>query len=128
MKLKKILAVVAMVGCLLVVPKIALADGFSPICDDPDVDPALLEQAGCGKTEDDSLMKAVARGINTAISVVGIVSVVVIVFGGQRYIVSAGDASKVKQAKDMIVYAIVGLLVAGLAWGIVNFVVVSIFK
>jgi hypothetical protein len=46
-----------------------------------------------------------------------------IIYGGIRYTTSAGDSSHVKAAKDTILYAVVGLVVAILAYAIVNFVV-----
>lgn len=64
--------------------------------------------------------------INFLLYAIGILSVIMIIIGGLRYVVSAGDATAVKGAKDTILYAIVGLVVAFVAWGIVNFVT-SIF-
>lgn len=71
----------------------------------------------------DDFTKTIEQIINVAITVVGIAAVSVIVFAGQRYITSAGDASKAKQAKDMIMYAVIGLIIAILSWAIISFVV-----
>jgi hypothetical protein len=46
-----------------------------------------------------------------------------IVLGGIRYTTSNGEASQVKGAKDTILYAVIGLIVAIMAFAIVNFVV-----
>ena len=54
--------------------------------------------------------------------IIGAVSVIMIIVGGIKYVISNGDASKVKSAKDTIMYAVVGLIVALLAYAIVNFV------
>jgi hypothetical protein len=65
-------------------------------------------------------------GIKTILSVVfaiiGGISVVYIVIGGLKYTVSGGDAAGVKKAKETITYALVGLIVAFLAFGAVNFI------
>jgi type IV secretion system pilin len=61
--------------------------------------------------------------INTALMVLGMISVLMIVIGGIRYTTSNGNATHVKEAKDTILYAIVGLVVAILSYTIVNFVV-----
>jgi len=61
--------------------------------------------------------------INVILYVLGIISVGFIIYGGVKYSMSAGDAAKVKSAKDTIMYAIVGLIVAILAFAIVNFVI-----
>lgn len=50
-------------------------------------------------------------------------SVLVIVLGGLLYVISAGDANTTKRAKDAILYAVVGLVVAILAQAIVSFVI-----
>jgi uncharacterized membrane protein YjfL (UPF0719 family) len=45
-----------------------------------------------------------------------------IIVGGIKYVISNGDSSKVKSAKDTIMYSVVGLVVALLAYAIVKFV------
>ena len=60
--------------------------------------------------------------INAIIFVIGIVAVVMIIIGGINYATSQGDPSKVKKGKDTILYGIIGLVVALLAYAIVNFV------
>lgn len=57
------------------------------------------------------------------LAAIGIVSVVMLIFGGFRYIISGGDAKKVTDAKNTILYAIIGLVIALLAYAIVNFIV-----
>ncbi|HEU5121380.1 MAG TPA: pilin [Candidatus Saccharimonadales bacterium] len=60
--------------------------------------------------------------INTLLYVIGIIAVIMIVVGGIRYSLSGGNASQVKEAKDTILYAVIGLVVAIMAFAIVNFV------
>ena len=64
--------------------------------------------------------------INAVIGVLGIVCVVVIIIGGINYMTSAGDAGKVKKAKDTILYGVIGLVICVLAFAIVNFVLANI--
>lgn len=54
--------------------------------------------------------------------VVGLVSVIMIIFGGFRYITSAGDSTKITAAKNTIVYAVIGLVIVAIAQFIVQFV------
>lgn len=54
--------------------------------------------------------------------VAGIVAVIVIIIGGIRYTTSGSESSNIKAAKDTILYAVVGLIVAILSYAIVNFV------
>lgn len=66
--------------------------------------------------------------INVLLYVIGLISVIMIIIGGIRYATSNGDANQVTSAKNTILYAIVGLVVAIFAWAIVNFVVEQITK
>ncbi len=65
--------------------------------------------------------------INVLVSAVGIIAVAVIVIGGILYVTSTGDAAKAKRAQNTILYGVVGLVVAVLAYAIVNFVLKSVF-
>ena len=46
-----------------------------------------------------------------------------IIYGGIQYVISAGDSGKVGKAKNTILYAVIGLVVAVMSYAIVNFVV-----
>lgn len=60
--------------------------------------------------------------VNTLLFVIGAVSVVMLIWGGIRYTTSAGNSSNVTAAKNTIMYAIIGLIIAFLAYAIVNWV------
>ncbi|MDB5165230.1 MAG: hypothetical protein JWM00_120 [Candidatus Saccharibacteria bacterium] len=62
---------------------------------------------------------------NTLLFVLGAISVIMIIVGGLRYVVSGGDSSAVNAAKNTILYAVVGVIVAILAYAIINFVISS---
>lgn len=59
---------------------------------------------------------------NVLIFLVGAVAVIMLIIGGFRYVVSQGDAGSVKQAKDTILYAIIGIVVAIIAFAVVTFI------
>jgi len=61
--------------------------------------------------------------INTLVFIVGFLSVLGIIIGGILYVTSSGDSSNVTKAKNTILYSIVGLVVAILAYAIVRFVI-----
>ena len=63
------------------------------------------------------------RITNTVLYAVGIISVVMLIYGGLRYVISGGDSKKVTDAKNTIMYAIIGLIISILAYAIVNFVI-----
>lgn len=60
---------------------------------------------------------------NTLLFIIGAIAVVMLIYGGIRYTISGGKADAVKAAKDTILYAIVGIVVAVLAFAAVNFVI-----
>lgn len=55
--------------------------------------------------------------------IIGAIAVIMIIVGGIKYTTSNGDASKVTSAKNTIMYSVVGLVVALLAYAIVRFVI-----
>ena len=63
---------------------------------------------------------------NTILYIVGIVAVIMLIIGGIKYVVSGGDSKKVTDAKNTVLYAIIGLVICFLAFAIVNFVISSL--
>jgi cytochrome bd-type quinol oxidase subunit 2 len=61
-----------------------------------------------------------------ALAIVGALSVTMLIWGGVRYIISGGDSKKITDAKNTILYAIIGLIIAVLAYAIVRFVLNTI--
>jgi multisubunit Na+/H+ antiporter MnhB subunit len=60
--------------------------------------------------------------INVLLFIAGALAVIMLIFGGLRYTVSGGNSSAVTAAKNTILYAIVGLIIAFLAFAAVNWV------
>ena len=61
--------------------------------------------------------------VNTMLFLVGVLSVIMIIYGGIQYVISVGDSGKVAKAKNTILYAVVGLVVSIMSYAIVNFVI-----
>ncbi len=60
--------------------------------------------------------------VNVFSVIVGVIAVVMIIYGGLRYITSGGDSGKITNAKNTIIYAVIGLIIVALAQFIVQFV------
>ena len=60
---------------------------------------------------------------NTILYIVGIIAVIMLILGGIKYLTSGGDSKKVTDAKNTVLYAIIGLVVCFLSFAIVNFVI-----
>lgn len=80
---------------------------------------------GLAKSADDP-SSIVKNFINFMLYVIGILSVAYLIWGGIRYTTSAGDSNKVTAAKNTIMYAVIGLVVAILAYAIVNLVITQV--
>lgn len=77
----------------------------------------------CTSTDGTASIKILASKIINIFSIlVGIIAVVMVIFGGFKYITSGGDSGNVTGAKNTLIYAIIGLLVVALSQFIVHFV------
>lgn len=90
----------------------AITDGVNATC-----------PGGVCPTNPDGSIDSLVRTIIDVFSwIVGVVSVIMIIYGGFRYVTSGGDSGKVSSAKNTILYAIIGLIIVALAQVIVLFV------
>lgn len=79
-----------------------------------------------GSSNSGNLGGFIHKIVNILLYILGSVAVIVIVIGGIRYTISSGDQSQMTSAKNTILYAVVGLVIAVLAYAIVNFVLTSL--
>ena len=81
------------------------------------------EVMGTGTNSDENTIpETVNRIVNLAIGLIGLLAVIMIIVGGFQYTTSSGDSGKVTKAKNTILYGVIGLVIALLAYAIVNFV------
>jgi hypothetical protein len=86
--------------------------------------------AGCAQGKDQQSNLFGSNGVfktitNVLLFVIGAISVIMLIIGGIRYVVSGGDSGAVTSAKNTILYAVIGIVVAILAYALVNFVITS---
>lgn len=79
-----------------------------------------------GKKADDKANDLVAQIVNIFSVLVGIVAVIMIIYGGFRYVTSGGDSGRITGAKNTLLYAIIGLVIVALAQVIVKFVLAKV--
>lgn len=60
--------------------------------------------------------------LNMVFTAAGLLAVIFIIIGGAKYVLSGGDSAGLKSAKETIMYAIVGLVVTLVAFGVVNYI------
>jgi putative exporter of polyketide antibiotics len=81
-----------------------------------------------GSSDKTTLGTRIKTIVNMILYILGAIAVIMIVIGGVKYTTSNGDSSAISSAKNTILYAVVGLVVAILAYAIVNFVLDSFAK
>jgi len=75
-----------------------------------------------GKSAQEIAGQPIRSLINTLSIIIGGVAVVMIIYGGFKFVTSGGDADGTKSARNTIIYAAIGLAIVLLAQSIVYFV------
>jgi hypothetical protein len=75
------------------------------------------------QNRDDSINDVITTVVNILLFIIGAIAVIMIIVGGIQYATSAGNAAQITTAKNTILYAVIGLVLAFVAYAIVNFVV-----
>ena len=125
-KIKRFIIVLSLVFTVIAIPAAPVGavnvfknnDDVTKLCEDG----ATKDSAVCASKGDD-VGDLIQKIVNVLLFIIGTVSVIMIIIGGIRYTTSNGDSNRVKQAKDTILYSIIGLVVALLSFAIVSFVV-----
>lgn len=87
---------------------------------------ARMGAEGGGSANADDLGTAFKAAANILLYIVGALSVIMVIVGGLRYVVSGGDPNATAGAKNTIIYALIGIAVAFMAYAAVNFVISGI--
>ncbi len=113
MNIKSIVRVVTSASALLLAPLSTFAQGLQPAIP-------------FANTARGGLIPSVLNIVNGLLVVAGIAASIYLVMGGIRYITSQGEEGQTEQAKNTILYALIGLIVIGLSAAIVNFIIGTI--
>ena len=66
--------------------------------------------------------KVVSGGFNVAFFVAGALAVIMIIYGAIRFMTAHGNEKQVESARLIVTYSVIGLIIAILAYALVNFV------
>jgi hypothetical protein len=83
----------------------------------------LNSSQSCGANSQSSIDTLIQTVVNIMSIIVGIVAVIMIIVSGMRFVTSGGDSQKVSGAKSALIYALIGLVIIGLAQAIVYFTI-----
>jgi len=131
MKIKSIIAAASTAALLafgLALPIAAVAGNAASAVDCTGIDCAAqgAGNAVTGSSKTSDLTAVIKLVVNIMLFIIGAVAVIMIVVGGIKYTVSNGNPEQIKNAKNTIMYAIVGIVLAILAYAIVNFVITQL--
>ena len=95
-------------------------------CANGEFDAETCIAAGC--SDQDTTAPGVAINlINVVLGVMGVVAIFVVAIGGVMYATSGGSVDRISTGKHLVMYGIIGLVVALLAFALVNFVISAVF-
>lgn len=89
-------------------------------------EPGELPSAAESGLRDDNLFDFIASAIRAVLGVLGAVLLVIIIYGGFLYATAAGNEERVTQAKNTLVYAIIGIVIISAAWIFSDFIISNI--
>ena len=115
---KSLAMITSSVSCALISGYLAFAGAKDEISNG-------YKQAGADTSGLDTDLKGsvIGKVINTMMFFVGLLSVVMLIYSGLRYITAHGDKTQIESAKNTMIYAIVGLIIAIISYAVVNWTI-----
>jgi hypothetical protein len=128
--IKKFVTTITAIALLMapsavLLPSVAHADIRDNVCRGVNTTNGVADDTNCEETNGSTFADLMKKIINIFSIVVGSVSVIMIIIGGFRYIISGGDSGGVTAGKNTILYAIVGLVIVLFSQVIVRFVLTN---
>lgn len=116
--MKALIAIPALLlSIFLLSPQVAIAqtDPLEELCRQNPGAPACQDRDTGQDAANNRVVDVLTFVVNTFSWVIGIAGVIAVIVGGIMYAVSGGDPQKTNQAKNTIIYALVGLVIAAFA-------------
>ena len=115
----KVLAAVMCLAMVLTAVSLVSLPVYADSRDEAQNGAKLVDGGGSAKQD---LPDIITTIINVMLFIAAALAVIMIIYGGIRYITAHGDEKQVKVAKDTIVYSVTGLIIAILAYALVTFI------
>jgi len=115
-------ALVAVLSPALLTAMPAYADAKSDVCNGVGIATGSPNVTNNNCADNNSLNGIIKTVVTLLSTIVGVAAIIMIIIGGFRYVISGGDAANTNSAKNTIIYALIGLLIAALAQVLVHFV------
>lgn len=107
-----ILVFAMMIGAITILSMIPAAGAAGAILN-PGDNPAVIGAATGGETSIRGLALTV---IDYFLGFLGLVAVIMVIYGGVTYVISAGNDEAIQNAKKIIMYALIGIIIVLLAF------------
>lgn len=121
--MKKLLFFVLAFTFAISLTGVALAQAPIPDVPPSGILPFELDVDAFGKqgpiTDQGSLVTTIMRLIQWFAWIIGLAAVVMGLYAGILFITAAGDSGKIETARDILLYAVIGIVVAIVAFGLV---------
>lgn len=75
-----------------------------------------------------SIPETVTRIISIVIGVIGVILLVMLIYGGVLYATSSGNQDQVDRGKKVLTYSFIGIIIVAISFAITNYVVVGLFS
>lgn len=118
--MKKAVIILLIIFSLFFLVDFSLAEGLNDW--DANLDKAALS-TGAGYTPGGSVESKMSDIISIALSLIGVIFLVLMIYGGYLWMTDRGNEEQVKKAKDLIVSALIGLVIVIGAYAISIFIV-----
>lgn len=116
--LKQFLIVIALsIGALLLFNSIGVSTVFAQAIDPEQDQPAIIAALSGGQT---GLRGIVLTIVNFFLTFLGLLAVIMVIYGGFLYVSSAGNEENVNKAKKILLYAVIGVVVIIVSFALVN--------
>jgi len=124
--MKRLLVIISTLLCLMVPASAYAYNPLSDACGAGGTNGGVKSSSTCSAGTSDPISgpNGVLKKVSLILAIIaGITAVIIIIFSGFQYIISAGDPQKAAKARSGIVGAAVGLIIIAAAETIVIFVV-----
>jgi cytochrome bd-type quinol oxidase subunit 2 len=120
-KLLKQILILACLVALLILPYFVFAADTAPLKELEKLGPA----SGYKEASDTTFSEIIGTAIRAFLSLLGVIFIGLMIYGGYDWMIASGDEEKVTKAKNIIRRAIIGLLIVIASYAIWNFIRVS---
>jgi len=93
----------------------------------PELGLNVIENANLGLSSRDP-REVAARIINVALGFLGIIAVVIVLYGGFMWMTAGGNEERITKAKQILTAGVIGLVIIIMAWAIARYVIVTLMN